>query len=161
MRQRVAPGGYLEIATPAEVAALIPRGREATHIRAAESITLDAAGAGQDEVYKVPTGYGFFLRRVSLLLSSATDPATGNVALNVAGQYIAYLRSGTLIEFAIPVAATAQAQVPGVQTWAFEEGPYLRNGEVFEIKAAGLTAGAQLIVQIQGILQRPAVSESA
>lgn len=159
MRTKLTHGAILDFLTPGEaktmLAEMVPERDRPQRVRLAASIVLDANGNGQDEVYTVPIGYEFAARRVFLNLSSASGPVTGAVALNVAGKFIAFLRSGTLIEYAIPLAPTAIAQVPGVQTWSNEEGPYLRNGETFEVQALGLTAGAGLTVTLEGILARP------
>lgn len=153
-------GGMIETTTPAETHAIVGRHlaehrEKRTTIRAGQAVILDATGAGQDEIYKVPLGYRFYLRRVSLNLSTATDPLTGNVALNVAGHSIVYMRSGNFIDYANPLSAAGVASVPGAQTWSEQEGPFLANGEVFEVLARGLTAGASLDVNIQGVLVDP------
>ena len=162
MRQRVAPGKDLDILTPDEFVQLMPRPREETRIRVGETVVLDANGNGKVDVYKVPMGYEFRVRRVSVDLSTATDPSTGNVPLNVAGKFVAYLRSGTRIEYAVPTSPNVAPQVPGVQTWGAEQGPYLRNAEVFQVQAQGLTAApASLDVLVEGILTRPSSDADA
>jgi hypothetical protein len=158
MRQLVQPGGYIEALTATEAAELLRSSyREAVEerVRAPATIALDANGNGQDEVYSPPLGFEFEARRISIELSTATDPATGNVALNAAGKTVEYLRSGTRIEWGQP-AYGAAVQVPGVQSWGDEQGPYIRNGEVFEVRVRGLTASATLDVTVEGILRRPA-----
>lgn len=157
MKQAVKPGATLDFVTPDEVAKLIPRPREVTRIRAIQTVTLDGTGSGADEIFKVPAGYFFEARRVFLNITGAVDPSTGNIPLNVAGKYVAYMRSGGLIEYAVPVSPNSVPQIPGVQTWGREQGPYLRNGEVFEAVAKGLTANAILTVALEGILTRPEV----
>ena len=161
MKQRIIHGAEIDFVTPDEIVKLIPRPKEETRIRVIETIQLDANGSGTDEVYKVPAGYEFRARRVMLNIGGATDPSTGNVPLNVAGKFVAYLRSGNLIEYAVPVSPNAAPQVPGAQNWGSEQGPYLRNGEVFEVQAKGLTANAILTVALEGILTRPAVDSHA
>lgn len=153
MRQRVRPGGEIDTVTPHELHQALDRYREPTPqiVRATENIVLDGTGSGQDEVFAVPMGYELRLRRVFLNLSSAVDPSTGNVALNAAGKYVQYLRSGALIAYAMPVYGPA-LQVPGSENWGDQQGPYLVNGEVFEVKAAGLTPNASLVATIQGVL---------
>lgn len=152
-QQRIMHGAMVDFVTPDEVLSLIPRPPEVTRIRATQQVQLGAQGNGQDEVYKVPTGYEFGARRVSMYLSVG-DPTTGAVALTGAGKGVAYLRSGTFIEWAQPQYGSA-VQIPGVQTWGSEQGPYLRNAEVFEVLAVGLTASAILTVVLEGILRRP------
>ena len=159
---RIKPGAELDIATPAEVEAIVnraspvPSREQVTRIRAAETIQLDGNGQGTVGVYKVPLGYEFSARRVWLNLSTASDPSTGNVPLNVAGKFVAYQRSGSMIEYGAPNGPVGVSQVPGVQTWGDQQGPYLSNGEVFEVHAVGLTANAIFEVIVEGVLRRPA-----
>jgi hypothetical protein len=158
-RQKITHGGFIDTPTSEEMRAMmgtINQGpeRAPSRVRATAIIVLDATGAGQDEVYTVPAGYEFALRRVTLDLDTASDPSTGNVLLNVAGRAVEYLRSGARIEYAAPLSPNSVAQVPGVQTWANQQGPYLRNSEVFEVKVRGLTALSRLSVIAEGILQK-------
>lgn len=280
-------GNKFETITPSEANAMLEtlyqRDRP-VRVRASEVIVLDAAGAGQDEVYTIPPGYEFEARRVMLDMDTASDPANGALSLsqqghvadwtlvaNAAGaanvqatatragqagvahvlesitatcwqpgapaaanelifvvrdgatgvgailfqgvikltttandvntfsqtglnivgtagnamtveflgapganavelisadgfdQYasgtgpvraIEYLRSGTRIEYGMPQGPTG-VQVPGIQTWGAEQGPYLRNGETFEVKIRGLTAQSRFYVTVEGILSRP------
>ena len=156
MKQRVGPGAVLDIATPDEVAALIPAPEWTGRVRAPASVQLDGNGNGQDEVYTVPAGMSFEVRRVVIVLTgnAPSDPNTGNLALNVAGRFIAYLRAGNLIEYAQPAYGGA-IQVPGSQSWAKEQGPWLLNKEVLEVKAQGLTPNGVLNVYAEGMLTRP------
>lgn len=155
MRQAIRPGGTIDALTTEEAQELFRHGRrkpKVQRVRAAATITLDANGNGQDEVYAVPAGMEFAARRVSLDLNTAADPSTGNVPLDVAGKTVEYLRSGTRIEYAVPQSPKAVPQVPGIQTWGDQQGPYLRNGEVFEVRVKGLTANAVLDVTVEGLL---------
>lgn len=154
MEQRIVHGATIDALTPDELVSLIPRPAQYTRIRATETVQLDATGSGDDEVYKVPIGYQFAARRISLNIGGATDPSTGNVALNVAGKFVAYVRSGQFIEYGQPQYGAA-VQIPGVQTWGDQQGPYLENGEVFGVIAKGLTASVNLLVILEGILYRP------
>jgi hypothetical protein len=149
-------GAVLDIVTPDEIVRLIPRPEQITRIRATTQVTLNATGAGQDDVYKVPAGYEFAARRVTMYTSIA-DPVTGAVIF-AAGKAVAYLRSGAFIEWAQPQFGNSY-QVPGVQTWGSEQGPYLRNSEVFQVQAFGLTASAILTVILEGLLRRPPVDD--
>jgi hypothetical protein len=157
MKQRIVHGAMMDFATPDDIVRLIPRPPQLTRVRAPGSVQLSATGAGDDEIYKVPMGYSFAVRRVVLTLTGnvPSDPNTGNVALNAAGKFVAYMRSGQLIEYGQPQYGAA-IQVPGVQTWGEQQGPYLQNGEVFGVVAAGLTANASLNVYVEGLLFRPA-----
>lgn len=156
--QRIVHGATIQTATPDEIKALLDAMRtpeQFLRIRAAETVILDATGAGQDNIYKVPAGMEFAVRRVSVNLNTASDPSTGNVPLNVAGKFLAYYRGGTFIEYAAPESPNPVPQIPGVQTWGDQEGPYLRNGEVFQVVAVGLTANATLDITVEGILRDP------
>lgn len=162
MKQTIKHGVAIDTLTPDEARNMIDAIRERDaqkRVRATAVIALDPTGAGTDEVYAVPVGFEFEARRVTLGLDTAADPSTGNVALNVAGKTVEYLRSGTRIEYAVPQSPNAIPQVPGIQTWGAEQGPYLRNGEVFEVRAVGLTANARLSVTVEGILKRPVATK--
>lgn len=158
MKVTLKHGAEIDTLTQAEAAHLLKQTRErdaTVRIRATAIIALDAGGNGTDEVYNVPVGFEFAARRVTLDLDTAPDPSTGNVPLNVAGKAVEFLRSGTRVEYAVPISPNAVPQIPGVQTWGSEQGPQFVNGEVFEVKARGLTANAHLSVILEGILRRP------
>ena len=159
--QKIMPGGTIDAATTDEVMKLIPRPVEVTRVRAPGSVLLDATGSGAGDIYKVPAGYEFQVRRVVITMTGAvaSDPNTGNVVLSAAGKFVAYMRSGQLIEYGQPQYGAA-IQVPGVQTWGDEQGPYVRNGEVFGIVAKGLTASVSLSVYVEGLLKRPSSKAS-
>lgn len=162
MRQAVIPGGTIEALTPGELAELLRasyRENVEERVRGPQTITLDAGGNGEDDVYSPPLGFEFEVRRVSIDLDTAADPGTGQVAL-AAGKTVEYLRGvgGTRIEWGQPQFGAA-VQVPGVQTWGSEQGPYIRNGETFAVRVRGLTANAHLNVTVEGILKRPARSD--
>jgi len=156
MRQTIVPGGSIEVLTQDEMVKLISRPSQFTRVRAPGNVILSATGGGDAEVYKVPAGMEFKVRRVVLTMSGnvPNDPNTGNVLLTAAGKFVAYTRSGELIEYGQPQYGAA-IQVPGVQTWGSEQGPFLSNGEVFGVVAAGLTPGLSLSVYVEGILKRP------
>jgi hypothetical protein len=156
MKQSIQPGGTLDALTLTEARQLIEaqfRKEVEQPLRAAESLVLSASGGGTVEVYEVPIGFELEVRRIAIDLASATDPGTGQQALG-AGHTVEYLRSGTRIEWGQP-AFNSVAQVPGVQTWGKQQGPYLRNGEVFEVRFVGIGTGAAVVVQIQAILRHP------
>lgn len=128
-------------------------------VRAGAAIILDATGAGQDEVYTVPTGWELEVRRVVIDLSSVTELTlqSASVNLTTAGLAVQYLRSGTRIEWANPTSPIATTgRVPGVQTWGNQQGPYLRNGEVFAVRAllGAAQAGLTLGVLMEGIITK-------
>ena len=152
-KQRVMHGAIIDFVTPDEMVRMIPRPEQTTRVRAPAVVQLDANGNGVVTVYKVPIGYEFNARRVTVGINSASDPSTGNIALNVGGKFVVYQRSGNAIEYGQPQYGGA-VQVPGVQTWGDQQGPYLRNGETFEVRVAGLTANAQFTATVEGILKR-------
>lgn len=156
MRQVLKPGQPIDFLTPDELYDALPQSRQDTRIREPAGIPLDGTGSGVGDVYVVPAGYEFEARRVVMVLTGniPSDPNTGNVVLNAAGKWVAYMRSGSLIEYAQP-AYGSSLQVPGSQTWSREQGPYLRNQEVFQVQCAGLTANGRLNVYLEGILVRP------
>lgn len=156
MRQVLRPGYPVDFLTPDEFVQLQPRPQQRSRTRAPATIQLDANGNGTGVVFEVDVGYEFEARRIVLSLfgNVPNDPNTGNVLLNAAGKFVAYLRSDSLIEYGQPMYGAA-IQVPGVQTWSREQGPYLRNGEVFQVRANGLTANGVLNVYLEGILVRP------
>lgn len=153
--QVVRPGHPLDFLTPHEMAAMLPKPRQVTRVRSPQTIQLDSNGNGVNNVYECPLGYKFEARRIVLSLTgnAASDPTVGAVAI-AAGHWVAYLRSGNLIEYGQPQWTTLY-QVPGVQTWGDEQGPFIRNGEVFQVQAGGLGANATLNVYLEGILTRP------
>ena len=162
MRQRIVNGAFVDMVTPDELYRAIPRPEQTTRVRAPESIALDASGSGFGDIYKVPAGYEFEVRRTVLSPSGDidADPSTTRVVF-AAGIYVAYLRSDQLLEYA-QTQYGASFQVPGAQNWGAEQGPYLRNAEVFRIHAVGLAAFANknLSCYVEGILKRPSSEHS-
>lgn len=165
MKTVIRPGTIIDAATPDEVQAIVAgmnsgESPQVTRVRAPATIALDATGSGSVDVYKTPLGFEFAIRRIVVLLSTVTDGTTGKVSLN-AGPFVQYLRSGQLIEWAVlsNPGGGAVSTVPGVQTWGDQQGAYLRNGEVFQIRAGGLTANAELSVSVEGLLRRPGALE--
>lgn len=75
------------------------------------------------------------------------------IVTNPTPMHLAYLRSGQLIEYATPRGPNGAAQVPGIQTWGKEQGPYLANGEVFGVRVKPALAPQHLRVSVEGILQ--------
>lgn len=155
MKQAVIPGGHLDALTLDEARELIEgvfQKQTEERVRASATIALDGTGSGKDEVYTCPVGFEFEARRVTLELGGA-DPVTGAVALNAAGHNVRYLRSGAIIAWGQPFYGSV-LQVPGSESWGDEQGPYVRNGEVFEVAAVGLTPNVNLEVLVEGIQRR-------
>lgn len=158
MEVHLIPGAKLDIITRAEFEQLLrqysARQESWRRIRAAESAALDATGAAAIDVYKVPAGDEFEARRVVIDMGDATDAARNSINLGGAGVSVQYLRSGVRIEWALPVSQEGGFKVPGVETWGSQQGPVLKNGEIFQVKAllgAG-KAGVTMTVLVEGIL---------
>lgn len=155
MKTQLKHGTTIETVTPDEMrtilAALTTREQTRDRVRASATIILDANGNGQDEVYAVPLGYEFELRRV-FIGNNTSDPATNSILMSAAGRFAAYLRSGQLIEYASVFSYVGVApQVPGVQTWGAEQGPYFRNGETLEVQFKGYPANTTISVYAEGV----------
>lgn len=157
-------GAILNAASREEIEELLrqytTRQQTRERVRAGNAVILDAAGTtgGPLDLYEVPTGFEFEARRVVFDLGSVTDSnmTVANVNLAAAGFSAQYLRSGTRIEWAVPSSPVGGARIPGIQTWGSEQGPYLRNGEVFQVRAtlgAG-QVGVVLTALVEGILSK-------
>lgn len=158
MKQRIIHGAMLEIPTADEIVNLIPRPPRETRVRAPEQMTLDATGTGAVDIYKVPTGAEFDLRRVQFELGTVVGGNLGTAGINLitVGNFCRYLRSGTPVGWALPANSlgTAAGRIPGVETWGAEQGPYLRGGEVFSVQICGgaVNAGNTISITAEGIL---------
>lgn len=130
----------LDVATPDEVAAIIAAHshRDPYRIRATETLVLNSNGGGVFPIYKVPAGYDFVVRRVNFNLSTAADPATGNIPL--ASQTSQVDVDNSASGAASAIVATLPAAV-GATT-------YLTG---FEVTGAGATAGSVVTVTVTGI----------
>lgn len=71
------------------------------------------------------------------------------------GRAVEYLRSGSRIQYAMTQGPSGSLQVPGIESWGEEQGPYLRNGEVFEVRAKNLAPNATLTAIVSGMLSKP------
>lgn len=127
----VIPAGVNTSITPLIVEFPVPLQASGPNV----SITVNVPAFGAGNTNAAVTAHGFW--------------TTGSGA----NRSVRYLRSGTPIAWAQPEYGPA-VQVPGSETWGDEQGPYVRNGEVFEVKAAGLTANAILDVTVEGIQKR-------
>lgn len=163
MRTKLIHGAILDTASRKEVEELLKQytTRQDTRerVRASAVITLDANGVGQDEVYGPPPGWELEIRRVQVDLQSVneTNFPAGSIPLSTAGVSLQYLRSGTRIQWGNPESgAGAGGRVPGLETWGAEQGPYLRNGEVFEVRAVlgAPVANQVLSIYMEGILTK-------
>lgn len=113
---------------------------------------IPATGPGVNIVLNVPA-FGAGNTNEAATITGYTQAAAG-------GKTVEYLRGvgGTRIEWGQPQYGSS-VQVPGVQTWGSEQGPYIRNGETFAVRARGLTASGILVCTVEGILSRPAPSD--
>lgn len=158
MQQRIIHGAIIDILTPDELVHLLPRPPRQTRMRPTADVILDATGAGQVDVYKIPMGAEFDLRRVQFELSTVTggNLGTAGISLVTVGNFCRYTRSGTPVGWALPVNSlgTGNGRIPGVETWGAEQGPYLRGGEVFGVSIAGgaANAGNTITITAEGIL---------
>jgi hypothetical protein len=172
MRQTIVPGGTIESLTEEETRDLVRQIYRETvenRVRAEGTATLDANGTGTVEVYTVPIGFEFEVRRV-LIESDAgyfwvkTVPGGGQGATSPIVP-IEFLRSGESLGTPhidnVIKTGTPQDEVwylfPHVDTWSKEQGPYIRNGETFETVFRNCTNFASKNVQVtaEGLLRRP------
>lgn len=158
-KQRILHGAFIDIPSTDEIVKLIPRPPVRTRIRASAVAVLDAAGSGLLDVYKVPTGQEFEVRRVQIEINGveAGNFITASISLATVGPSLQYLRSGRRIEWAYPTSPLGSnvGRVPGIQTWGQEQGPYVRNGEVFQVLATALGGAAinsAMLIEVEGIL---------
>lgn len=151
MKQTIKHGAIIDALTPDEAKGLIKSYMERDaprRIRATAVMQADADGnIANEDVYSVPPGWEFEARRVFLNNDADPDPNSNPVDVSLPGTWVEYRRSGTLIEYAVPTA--------GIQTWGAEQGPFISNGEVFQVAAFGFPANARLTVVIEGIIKRP------
>lgn len=159
MKQKIVHGAEIDFVTPDEMYNLIARSEAKDRVRTSQNIQLDGNGNGStgqdtDDLYTCPAGMEFELRRIFVTMSGATGPNDGNVPINVAGKWLALLRSGTVIEYLNPASAAGIPSIPGMQSWSREQGPYLRNSEALEVQAHGFAANAIITVAIEGIQKR-------
>lgn len=128
-------------------------------VRATAVVVLDANGLGEVNVYTAEPGWELEVRRLFFDNSVASEGnlAAGSINLSTPGQAVQYLRSGTRIEWGNPIGPLATTgRIPGTQTWGNEQGPYLRNGEVFQVRLlAGVAfALSTLTVTMEGIITK-------
>jgi hypothetical protein len=160
-KQRIIAGGTIELLTPDELIHFLQRPELTSRVREPASVQLNANGVGVCAVYKVPMGHQFDVRRVTILPGGGEgDPFTQGVAfVTAANTYAIYRRSGTVIEYAqttAPKAGASSMGMPGAQTWGATQGPYLANGEVFEIEFNVSTAPNAIVTcTVEGVLTRP------
>src|SRR6266498_330580 len=158
-KTQIRHGATIEAATRDEVEELLrqytTRQRTRERVRAPVTTQLDANGAATIGVYDVPSGFELEVRRVQFDLGSVTETtfSASAVLLNAAGVSVQYLRSGLRIEWGAPSSPNG-ITVPGIQTWGSEQGPYLRNGEAFQVKVnfGAALGGVTLTVSMEGIL---------
>lgn len=164
MQQRIVHGAFVDMLTPDELYKAIKRPERKTRIRVPYAIELDAAGSTGNApfpLYKVPIGASFEARRINFELGNVNglNIVTASISLATVGPptaWIEYLRSGQHIEWAYPISPLGSnlGRVPGIQTWGDEQGPFISNGDVFQINCAltAASAGTSLSGVLEGIL---------
>lgn len=113
-------------------------------------------------VFKVPPGFDFDARRVEFDIPSMDESSLSNaLAIGLGGNSLAYYRSGTRLQWAMPRALPVSLPaIPGVETWSREQGPRLTGGEVFEIRLYvhsnnPFILGQMMVVSLEGELESP------
>jgi hypothetical protein len=161
MKHLIKPGAQIDIPSLAEIQGVVRQSvPNVSYIRASQNVVLDGTGSGIVSVYECPMGMEFMVQRILVDLDTAAGPNDGNVLLNVAGRSVQYLRSDTRIEYGNPASAAGVPSIPGAQSWGAMQGPYIRNGEAFQVLAHGLTAGAVLAITVSGELRKPASADT-
>jgi hypothetical protein len=153
VRQAVIPGGSLEVLTPAEAADLIAAGfREnvTTRVRVEGSGVADATGFLSLDLYTVPAGWEFELRRYVVTIDGFTP---GNQFTIGAGGYAYFARSGELILYVLSAGTTPK--FPYQDSFGEEQGPYIRNNETLQFVIIVGPVSTRMQVQAEGILRRP------
>lgn len=139
------------------------RERTRERIRAAATVVTDpVTGLAEIDVYNVPAGFTFEARRVQWdggFIADDGSNLSNAASIFSAGTFMRYLRSGQLIEIAKPnnLAGITNCSVPGIQTWADEQGPQLTGGETFQVRFALTSAAARgqsVTVTVEGILSQ-------
>lgn len=171
MKQTLVPGATLDALTPDEARELLRQEYRATveqRVRAEGTLKLDGTGSGIVEVYTCPIGFEFEARRAVIAIDAGywwfkTVPL-GGIAGGSAVVPLEYLRSGeTNGRPNADYVRTGGAQdevwylVPHLDTWSREQGPYIRNGETFEVAFRAIPNAANMNVQVtvEGIQRRP------
>lgn len=131
-----------------------------TFIRAPASGVLGAFSRLYLPVYLVPVGYFFSARRITFdmqdIAADGSDLSLQTAPLNDPTSSVQYLRSGTRIEWGLPLSPIFPGvpAIPGSQCWDEEEGPQLTGGELFEVQMRLSTGGFKMAVVLEGLLKR-------
>lgn len=176
MRQRIGNGSILDAATPEEVRDILLGQQDESplvkRVRAPYQVQItDSNGNGNHgnavDIYKVPAGMSFELRRFTIFMGGLTlapgltsvnnSPGTNAISLSGVGGPapaggVALLRSDVLIEWLQPMSA-GLVQIPGIQTWSKQQGPFLLNGEKLQIQVLGVIAGLSALNALAGIAE--------
>lgn len=155
---KITHGATIEVPSVLEIAgvfAAIPKGEQLTQVRVTESGIVKADGIVTVDVYQCPLGYEFFARRIFIDESIANGTPNGGTMIG-ANSWVTYMRSGTRIGYALlanSVDGFEEYGCPGVETWGDQQGPMIRNGEVFQVKFTGFPVADGVTVALQGILR--------
>jgi hypothetical protein len=172
MLQTVVPGAKIDSLTYEETRELIRseyRTAVENRVRAEATVRLDATGTGVLDVYTVPVGFEFELRRLNIASDTGYGWAKFIPQGGGTGQSsvvpIEYLRSGESLSRAVPdkyfdsTTPTNETWYlfPHVETWSREQGPYLRNGEILQVafRAVAFVASVGVQVTAEGLLRKP------
>jgi hypothetical protein len=153
VKQRLLAGQEIDVFTAEEARAIIPdllrdqlRNAQAETVRTGEQVKTDGTGAALlDEIYAVPLGQEFELRRV-LIESDGTDPGH---PFNAAAGWIDLLVDGRRVEFVS--LAVGQGAIPFKLNWSSGQGPVLKNGQRLGALVAGGPANVNVTFSIQGV----------
>jgi hypothetical protein len=176
MQHTIVPGMKIESLTADETRDLIRqefRTEVKQRVRAEGTGKADNNGTVTVDVYAVPVGFEFELRRINLACDGGYSWGKvipdGGGAGSTTIVPIEYLRSGESIcraevdKYFDTAAPTEQTWYlfPHVETWGDQQGPYLRNGEILQVAFRALnnliSGGVGLNVQVtaEGLLRRP------
>jgi len=158
VRQKLVPGAELDILTPTEAVELLrAMFEDQVHdrVRAEESKVADANGNVVLDVYTVPLGFEFEVRRFVLTADGITRGTQINFGV---GAYGSLSRGDELIGY-LGQTGGSSAGVPSEGSYGSEQGPYLRNGETLRLNIAGAAVAALAGLGIQclaeGVLRKP------
>lgn len=150
-------GGELDLLTQAELKATLEeilsgylRGPQTVRVPA--GVVLDANGAGSVEIFTVPTGYSFDLKRLTVDPDGYTpgSPFTSNTG------YLEIRRGGRMQDF-----VTLQGGLPAVYLQTSDAAIRYTNGETVELLIVDGPPSTSVYVAAQGVLEAQAQPQVA
>lgn len=157
MKQRLQPGGEIDLLTADEVRDLIEQAIEPlrlhpARVRAEADAPTDAAGALTLEVYKVPPGMTFVLTRLLV----RADGFTFAVPFNGAGAMLQVLRNDVVIDGKSLVAAAVTPDglsgLPALFTYGTDAGSFFSNGDAVAVRLTAGPLSTNVSARIEGRL---------